>query len=218
MSTKAIESDLVRNAARGAWLSILDFLAPELERAISKPGRHIGCPVHGGKDGFKLFRDADLSGGGICNSCGAKPDGFSLLMWLRGWSFPDALKAVANVLGISADGDHQKPGVVQRPVFTKSKSTADDDRIKAIHEITAIVDRHGTILNFQKFSDLVLSLLVEIESSRIGSLYNSLKNILILEGSHNTSPGPSDGFILFINITFSKGTGDLEIEVPNIPE
>ena len=132
MSTKAIESDLVRNAARGAWLSVLNFLAPELERAISKPGRHIACPVHGGKDGFKLFRDADLSGGGICNSCGAKPDGFSLLMWLRGWSFPDALKAVANVLGISADGDHQKLVVVQRPVFTKSKSTVDNDWLKAV--------------------------------------------------------------------------------------
>lgn len=132
MSTNAIESDLVRNAARGAWLPVLDFLAPELEHAISKPGRHIACPVHSGKDGFKLFRDADLSGGGICNSCGAKPDGFSLLMWLRGWSFPDALKAVANVLGISADGDHQKPVVVQRPVFTKSKSMVDNDWLKAV--------------------------------------------------------------------------------------
>ncbi|MDO8827801.1 MAG: primase-helicase zinc-binding domain-containing protein [Methylophaga sp.] len=89
MSTQTVDSDVVKNAVRGSWLSVLDSLAPELERAISKPGRHIGCPVHGGKDGFKLFRDADISGGGICNSCGAKPDGFSLLMWLRGWRFPD---------------------------------------------------------------------------------------------------------------------------------
>ena len=46
MNTTAIESDVVRNAARGAWLSVLDSLAPELERAIENPGRrHIGCPV-----------------------------------------------------------------------------------------------------------------------------------------------------------------------------
>ena len=130
MSTKDIESDVVRDAARDSWLSILDSLAPELERAVSKPGRHIPCPVHGGKDGFKLFRNADISGGGVCNTCGAKPDGFSLLMWLRDWSFPDALTAVANELGLSTNAK-QKPVVIRAPVFTKSRSTADDDRIKA---------------------------------------------------------------------------------------
>jgi len=132
MSTQTVDSDVVKNAVRGSWLSVLDSLAPELERAILKPGRHIGCPVHGGKDGFKLFRNAGISGGGICNSCGAKPDGFSLLMWLRGWSFPDALSAVANVLGLSTNAAYQKPVIPRKPVFTKSKSTADDDRLKAI--------------------------------------------------------------------------------------
>ena len=132
MKTKAIDSGIVRNAARGSWLSILDALAPELKRAISKPGRHIPCPVHGGKDGFRLFRDADISGGGICNTCGSKPDGFSLLMWLRDWSFPDALSAVADTNGVSADIRHQKPVIVVRePVFTTSKSPVDNDRIKA---------------------------------------------------------------------------------------
>ena len=128
--TNSIESDVVRNAARGYWLSVLDALAPELERAISKPGRHIPCPVHGGKDGFKLFRNAGTSGGGICNTCGAKPDGFSLLMWLRDWSFPDTLTAVANTLGLSTNPG-QKPVVIRTPVFTRSRSVVDDDRIKA---------------------------------------------------------------------------------------
>ncbi len=134
MNTTAIESSVVRNAARGVWLSVLDSLAPELERAIEKPGkRHIGCPVHGGHDGFRLFRDADISGGGICNSCGAKPDGFSLLMWLRGWSFPEALSAVADELGISTDPDHKKPVVERKPVaFNKSKPSVVDDRLKVI--------------------------------------------------------------------------------------
>ena len=134
MNTTAIESDVVRNAARGAWLSVLDSLAPELERAIENPGRrHIGCPVHGGNDGFRLFRDADISGGGICNSCGAKPDGFSLLMWLRGWSFPEALSAVANELGISTDSNHKKPIVKRKPVaFDNSKSSVDDAKLKVI--------------------------------------------------------------------------------------
>ena len=134
MNAMTIDSDMVRKSARGVWLSILDSLAPELKTAIDHPGkRHIACPVHGGKDGFRLFRDADISGGGVCNTCGAKPDGFSLLMWLRDWNFPAALSAVANVLGISNGKSHQKKVVARKPLLSKSKpkSIVDDDKLKA---------------------------------------------------------------------------------------
>lgn len=96
---RKLESGPVREAARGRWLPLLSDLCPELEPALAKPGRHVGCPVHGGHDGFRLFRDAPVSGGGICNTCGASPDGFSLLQWLKGWSFPEALEAVDGALG-----------------------------------------------------------------------------------------------------------------------
>ena len=134
MNTMTIDSDIVRKSARGAWLSILDSLAPELKTAIDHPGkRHIACPVHGGKDGFRLFRDADISGGGVCNTCGSKPDGFSLLMWLREWTFPAALSAVANELGISNGKFHQKPLAVGKPLLIKSKlkSIVEDDKLKS---------------------------------------------------------------------------------------
>lgn len=129
----SIESNVVREAARGFWLSVLDNLAPEINQAIEKPGRkHIPCPVHGGKDGFRLFRDANLSGGGCCNTCGPKPDGFSLLMWLRDWTFPEALSAVAEVLGVSSGSRAAKP-IVQRKLLEPSKSSAsNDDKIKAL--------------------------------------------------------------------------------------
>jgi putative DNA primase/helicase len=133
MNASAIESDVVRNAARGSWLSVLDDLAPEIDKAIEKPGqRHIACPVHGGKDGFRLFRDANLSGGGCCNTCGPKPDGFSLLMWLRGWTFPEALSAIAGVLGLSSDS-HQPQRIVHRKAhFDQCKSSINDDKIRAL--------------------------------------------------------------------------------------
>lgn len=131
MNASAIESHVVRDAARGSWLSVLDHLAPEINQAIEKPGRHIPCPVHGGKDGFRLFRDANLSGGGNCNTCGPKPDGFSLLMWLRGWAFPEALSAVADVLGIST-GTRSTKRIVQRKTLEQSKSSVDDVKIKSL--------------------------------------------------------------------------------------
>ena len=134
MNTSAIESKDVRDAVHGSWLSVLDDLAPEISQAIEKPGlRHIPCPVHGGKDGFRLFRDANLSGGGCCNTCGPKPDGFSMLMWLRGWSFPEALSAVAEVLGISTTGSRSSKRIVQRKThFDQSNSSVNDDKIKSL--------------------------------------------------------------------------------------
>jgi hypothetical protein len=101
MSRSNLEATVVREHVAGCWLDVLAALAPELEPALVRPGRHVPCPVHGGEDGFRLFANADATGGGICNTCGAYPDGFALLMWLKGWSFPEALHAVAQVLGLS---------------------------------------------------------------------------------------------------------------------
>jgi len=98
------------------------------------------------------------------------------------------------------------------------KGISRDDRIKAISEITDIICRHGTILNFQKFSDVMFSLVVEVEHDKVSSLYKCLSNIMLLEGDANGNFSFTDSCILFFNVTFSKGTGDLEFEVPNIPK
>ena len=104
---RRIDVDTVRAQAAGRWLGVLERLAPELDRARERPGRHGPCPVHGGKDGFRLFRDAEETGGGICATCGAFADGFALLMWLKGWFFPEALEAVAGELGVT--GHYARP-------------------------------------------------------------------------------------------------------------
>ena len=101
-SASYLDASPVREHARGNWLSILERLAPELEPALQRVGRHVACPVHGGRDGFRLFHDAPVTGGAVCNTCGFFPDGFALLMWLHGWRFPEALHAVATGLYILA--------------------------------------------------------------------------------------------------------------------
>ncbi|MBZ3672428.1 hypothetical protein JT305_10370 [Salmonella enterica subsp. enterica serovar Senftenberg] len=78
----------------------LAALAPHLEPALRKHGRHVSCPIHGGKDGFRLFKDAHLTGGGVCNTCGANHDGFELLMWLNNWDFKQCLSEVGDYLGV----------------------------------------------------------------------------------------------------------------------
>lgn len=97
------KSDVVRQAARGRWLEILSAIAPDLKDAVKACPNHVLDPVHGGKnaDGFRLFKDANLTGGGISNIGGAKPDGFTLLMWVLNIDFKTALNDVADYLGIN---------------------------------------------------------------------------------------------------------------------
>lgn len=99
-------TDLVRQQAKGRWLEILGYLAFDfLEPAIRRPGKHVPCPIHGSRrkkgDGFRLFKDVNETGGGICNQCGSYTDGFAMLMWLHRWDFVEAQKHVAEYLRIS---------------------------------------------------------------------------------------------------------------------
>lgn len=102
-----LEASRVRAACqRAGWCAVLDQLAGDpLAAALDRPGRHVACPVHGGVhgDGFRLFADVETTGGGICATCGAFPDGFALLQWLFGWSFPQTLGHIAEALRLDTD-------------------------------------------------------------------------------------------------------------------
>lgn len=93
-----MNADKARMLAQGRWIEILISLAPEITPAMERTGRHVSCPIHGGKDGFRTFDDVNQSGGTVCNTCGSFPDGFFTLMWINHWNFKTALQAVANYL------------------------------------------------------------------------------------------------------------------------
>ncbi|WP_158089667.1 DUF7146 domain-containing protein [Magnetofaba australis] len=114
----------VKAAAAGRWGEVYAQLAPELAEAMAKPTRHHPCPVHGGKDGFRLFGDWRESGGCVCATCGPRHDGFATLQWLRGWDFPEALARVAEVSGL----DHTAPRPVVRPARVTPPPAPTPDR------------------------------------------------------------------------------------------
>lgn len=101
MNDSAFTFHSVHLAARGRW--------PEVWAAhgvghIPKPGKHGPCPGCGGKDRFRLFPENAEHGSWICGQ-GGNPtggDGFDLLCHVHGWSKGEALKAVAEYLGITA--------------------------------------------------------------------------------------------------------------------
>jgi hypothetical protein len=92
------QASRVKDDARGRWQRVLSDLAPALQEAVAKRGKHVPCPVHGGRDGFRVFPDVSETGGGVCNTCGYFADGFSLLMWINSWDFGQTIREVAQQL------------------------------------------------------------------------------------------------------------------------
>lgn len=115
--TYRLDVSVVREAARGHWDAIFCALAPMLKAAMQQPGKHVPCPVHGGKDGFRLFPDYAEAGSCVCNTCGSFRDGFETLEWLHGWGFAETLKRVAWVLGLQP---RQGEEVVARETLNRS--------------------------------------------------------------------------------------------------
>jgi putative DNA primase/helicase len=117
-----MEAKEVKAAAHGRWGGILSALAPQLQPALDRVGHHVSCPVHGGKDGYRVFNDVDDSGGGVCNTCGVHPDGFATLMWVSGMDFKEALKSVTEYLRV---------GIIARPfggrTISRQTRKGDDD-------------------------------------------------------------------------------------------
>ncbi|AEK58787.1 phage P4 alpha zinc-binding domain-containing protein [Acidithiobacillus caldus SM-1] len=125
MENKRYDAAAVRQAARDNWDVVLAHLAPEIQPALDRPGRHMPCPVHGGKDGFRVFKNVRETGGGICNTCGPYSDGFALLMWLRNWDFVTTLGAVAELLGTGATAEFSHR---RAPAPAKAKERMDNQK------------------------------------------------------------------------------------------
>jgi len=107
--------------AEGRWSYVFHQLAAELAPFQDRPGISGPCPVHGGTDGFRIFKKtASSASGGFCQTCGPKADGLALVMWVRQWSFHEALREVGALLDVKdrygrvGDGTHDR--VVPTPV------------------------------------------------------------------------------------------------------
>ena len=114
---KKRNSTLLKQRMSGFWLTAFNVLAPSLCYAVEKLGHNVPCPINGGDDGFRLFKDADETGGGVKHAEGVFPEGISLLMWVNNWSFTQAYDALADFLGddIIAKPVQPKPIILPKP-------------------------------------------------------------------------------------------------------
>jgi len=96
----------------------------------------------------------------------------------------------------------------------------EQERNKAIEELKGKISSHGgDIINLKFFSDLALSLTIEIEENAIRKLYTSIqKSMTISElGFDKLNVKAGNKWWIFLNVTFRQGKGDLKIDVPNVP-
>lgn len=126
---KFLDARAIKEQVGNRWLDLLRDLVPELHDALKNRRQHVPCPMHGGGDGFKLFKDADVTGGAACNTCGFFPDGLGLLRAIRGWSFPETLRQVAQWL----DDHMDDKGAAMK---LSDHQTQPDEKITALIEAT----------------------------------------------------------------------------------
>ncbi|WP_242926401.1 hypothetical protein [Pontibacter vulgaris] len=93
----------------------------------------------------------------------------------------------------------------------------DKERNQAINEINKIINQHGFTADFKMFSDVSLSMIIEIEERRVDALYKDLAKYMQLNDSRPLNSGSAQERTVLLHITFTKGTGDLRIEVPAVP-
>ena len=97
------------------------------------------------------------------------------------------------------------------------KGFSDDERHAAIHKIQSVVTKYGDIIDFHFFSDLSLSMTIEIEEDKIDKLYGDLNGIIGLQGHGELHSIVKKERTIYLNITFARGSGRHEIEVPSVP-
>jgi putative DNA primase/helicase len=110
----------IRMASR--WLNAFSDLAPGLQHAIANLGQNVPCPLYGGTDGFRLFDDANETGGGVKQSERVIPEGIDMLMWVNDWSFTKAYDELETWLGGSSINSLPVQNNFIKPVIKNTNS------------------------------------------------------------------------------------------------
>lgn len=106
MNSRFATTQEINLAASGRWIEILETLCPALDDSIKSLGRHVTCPIHGGKGDFRLCsKNGPEIGLSYC-TCGTR-NGYQLLQELNGWTFLESKDAVADFVGLAPSTSYQ---------------------------------------------------------------------------------------------------------------
>ena len=97
---------------------------------------------------------------------------------------------------------------------------SDKPRLEVIDQVKDALSKNGgCIMNFNMFSDLALALSVEVEEDQIIKLHSALGSILKVSDLDwkQTIGNSKREWMVFINISFNQGKGNLKADIPAVP-
>lgn len=92
-----------------------------------------------------------------------------------------------------------------------------DERHSAINKIQSVISKYGDVVDAHFFSDISLSMTIEIEEFKIDKLYDELTKIIQVQKPEHLNSISKKERTVYLNITFAKKTGNLKIDVPSVP-
>ncbi|BDS09499.1 hypothetical protein [Aureispira anguillae] len=94
------------------------------------------------------------------------------------------------------------------------------NRMVIIEHIKELIDtHHGCIIHFNRFSDLALSLSIEVPENQIAALHKKFQHILQISelDTSNIDLSTEREWLIFMHLSFSKGKGNAKLDIPNVP-
>ena len=95
--------------------------------------------------------------------------------------------------------------------------TSTVQKLTTINEIQNVISKYGCVVDFHLFSDIAISMTIEIDEFKIDILHDELTKIIGIQKFEYLNSNSKEERIVYLNITFAKGTGNLKIEVPSVP-
>ena len=95
-----------------------------------------------------------------------------------------------------------------------------ENRTSAIDKVKDAINKiGGYIINFNIYSDLAISLTIEIEEQDILDLHTELNKHIKISNTEleNLNKESKQDWWILLNISFSTGKGNLKKEIPNVP-
>ena len=90
------------------------------------------------------------------------------------------------------------------------------ERHAAIQMLEMMVGKYGYITDFKRFSDLSISLIIEVPTSHSMALWSDLVAYFQMGDSEVPEVQPEQECTVLFNLSFANGTGNLSFEVPAV--
>jgi hypothetical protein len=91
------------------------------------------------------------------------------------------------------------------------------DRFSGISAIEEVINHYGYIIDFKMFSDISISFYIEMKENKIDEMIEQLKKVIIMDEPKQLHAYSEAEEIILLNVSFTKGSGNMKIEVPVVP-